>query len=123
MREPIEITFLGYCAKKNRKAPNKNGRGLHIEKNTRIMIDRMEMQVPPHARDQMLDNPEVEWFVTYTNAGIDFDGIMATVLDILQKYRVIVNDNLAHFGNRQVINKAVRGEQDSVRVVLTPSTT
>lgn len=119
--EPVDITFLGYCSKKNRKAPNNNGRGLHIEPRTRLLMDRMELQVPADARDRMLDNPTAEWFVTYTNASVDVDGIITTVLDILQKYGVIVNDNIAHFGNRQVIHPAVRGDQDSVRVVLTPS--
>jgi hypothetical protein len=83
----------------------------------------MELQVPPEARDLMLDNPEIDWYITYTNGHADADGIISTCLDILQKYRVIVNDNLVHLGNRQTIHPAVRGEQDSVRIVLTPSAT
>ena len=118
---PLEIEITGFCAKKNRKAPNANGRGLHIEPNTRMMIKAMEIQIPGYARDRMIDSPSlVEWYVTYTNARIDFDGIMTTVLDILQKYRVIVNDNLAHWGGRQIIHPAVRGQDDTVRVVIWP---
>ena len=118
--EPVEIEFIGFCSKKNRKAPKPNGKGLFIEKKTREQIQRMELQVSGYVRDLHLDNPSVEWFVTYTDGGIDFDGIMTTVLDILQKYGVIVNDNLKHFGGRQVIHEAVRGEVDKVRVVLYP---
>jgi hypothetical protein len=121
--EPVEITFIGFCGKKNRKAPRKGGHGLYLEPRTRDIINRMELQVPPEARDLMLDNPEIDWYITYTNGHADADGIISTCLDILQKYRVIVNDNLVHLGNRQTIHPAVRGEQDSVRIVLTPSAT
>ena len=121
--EPVEIVFIGFCSKKNRKAPRKGGRGLFLESHTRDIINRMELQVPPEARDLMLDNPEIDWYITYTNGHADADGVVTTCLDILQKYRVIVNDNLAHLGSRQTIHPAVRGEQDSVRIVLTPSAT
>jgi hypothetical protein len=118
--EPVAILFRGFCGKKNRKAPNANGRGLHIEPHTREMIQRMELQVPSWARDRRLDNPEVEWFITYTNARVDVDGIITTVLDILQRYGVIVNDDIAHFGGKQTIWPPLRGEEDTVTVVLTP---
>ena len=118
--EPIIIEFRGYCSKKNRKAPNRNGRGLHMEPETRLMIQRMEMQVPGHVRDLHLEDPEVEWHFTYTNARVDKDGIITTVLDILQKYGVIVNDNIRRFNGKQTIWPAERGEEDIVKVVLFP---
>lgn len=118
--EPIVVEFRGFCSKKNRKAPRPGGHGLFLEPKARNIIQRMELQVPAEARDLMLESPEVEWFVTYTNGHIDMDGIMTTVLDILQKYRVIVNDNLVHFGGKQTIWEPIRGEYDSVKIVLIP---
>jgi len=91
-----------------------------MEPQTRVMLQRMEMQVPGSVRDLKLDNPEVEWFITYTNGHVDVDGVMTTVLDILQKYGVIINDNLVHFGGRQTIHEAQRGEEDIIKIVLIP---
>lgn len=119
--EPIEIKFVGFCSKKNRKAPRADGRGMFIEPKTRQIIQQMELQVRGDVRDLKLEHPSVEWSFTYTNAHVDKDGIITTVLDILQKYGVILNDNIAHYNGRQVINPAVRGEYDSVTVVLTPA--
>ena len=118
--EPVVIKFIGYCSKKNRKAPRKDGRGLFLEKKTRITLKQMEAQVPGEYRDIFLENPSVEWSFTYTYAGIDIDGIISTVLDILQKYGVIRNDNIKRFGGRAVINEPVRGDVDSVTITLTP---
>ena len=120
--EPIILIFRGYCSKKNRKAPNANGRGLHMEPKTRQMIQRMELQVPGSVRDLNLEHPDMEWRFTYTNAGVDKDGIITTVLDILQRYRVIVNDNIAHLNGKQTIWPAERGEEDTVTVILHPKT-
>ena len=119
---PIVITIRGYCSKKNRKAPNANGKGLHIETKTRQMIERMEMQIPGEHRDKLLEHPDREWRFTYTNAGVDKDGIITTVLDILQRYRVIVNDNIAHLNGKTTIWPAERGEEDTVTVILHPNT-
>lgn len=122
--EPIDITFLGFAAgKKNRKAPRRGGRGLYLEPKTKLALQRMELQVPSWARDRKLESPDVDWHMTYTNARVDFDGVMAGVLDILQKYGVIVNDNVAHFAGKQIIWPPQRGETDSIRVVLTPRET
>jgi Holliday junction resolvase RusA-like endonuclease len=118
--EVVDITIYGLASKKNRKAPRKGGKGLYLEPKTRLMLERMAMQIPAEYREAKLDNPEAEWWVTYTNGHIDMDGIMTTVLDLLQDAGILVNDNLVHFGNRQIIHPAVRGDCDSVRIKLTP---
>ena len=119
--EPIDITFLGFAsAKKNRKAPRAGGHGVYIESKTRLALQRMELQVPSWARDRRLESPDVDWHLTYTNARVDIDGVISNTLDILQKYGVIVNDNIAHFAGKQTIWPPQRGEIDSIRVVLTP---
>ncbi len=117
----VMIRFIGFCSKKNRKAPNKNGRGLHLEPKTRLMLERMELQVPAEARDRMLEHPESEWFFTFTNARVDRDGIITSVLDILQKYGVIKNDSIAWFNGKMTVHAAVRSDQDTVTVVLIPT--
>lgn len=119
--DPVAISFRGFASKKNRKAPTANGRGIFIEPKTRAAIERMELQVPHWARDLKLENPEVEWYIRYTNGHVDVDGIITTVLDILQKYGVIVNDNITHFGNRQTIHPAERADEDEITVILIPS--
>jgi len=124
MPEPIVVlTIWGFCSKKNRKAPRAGGRGLYQEPKARLMIQRMEMQIPPEARALMLESPDVDWEFTYTNGHADEDGVISTVLDILQKYRVIVNDNFSHFAGKKIIWPAKRGEVDSVTVRLWPKGT
>jgi hypothetical protein len=119
--EPITIRFIGFTSKKNRKAPRKGGRGLYLEPKTRTMIDRMELQVPAEVRDLNLEHPDMIWEFQYTNAHIDRDGIITTVLDILGgPCRVIKNDNIAHCNGTWTIYPAERGEYDMVEVTLIP---
>lgn len=121
---PIEIMFFGYATgKKNRKAPRRGGGGIYLESKTRLALQRMELQVPSSARDRRLESPDVDWYLTYTNAHVDVDGVITNVLDILQKYGVIVNDNVAHFGGKQTIWPPQRGDLDTIRVILTPTAT
>lgn len=119
--EPVVLRFIGFCGKKNRKAPNRNGRGMHIEPRTRAMLNSMAMQIPREYRDIFLENPSVEWDFTYTNSRVDTDNIISTVLDLLVQYHVLAGDSIKHFGGRQVINPPVRGDVDSVTVTLTPN--
>lgn len=120
-QEPIVITFLGVVpGKKNRKAPCANGRGLFLEKNTRLALERLELQVPSHVRGLALEHPDLEIHITYDDAHRDRDGILTTILDILQKYRVIQNDNIAHFNGNVTIPPAVRGDMIETKVVLWP---
>jgi hypothetical protein len=61
------------------------------------------------------------WEFQYTNAHIDRDGIITTVLDILGgPCRVIKNDNIAHCNGTWTIYPAERGEYDMVEVTLIP---
>jgi hypothetical protein len=117
--DPVVVEFRGHIpSKKNFHRPSKNG-GIFQDKKTKIELERLEMQVPGQLRDLKLEHPEVEWHFRYTNAHVDVDGMKTTILDILQKYGVIVNDNIAHFNGRQVIHPAERADFPGATVVLT----
>lgn len=117
---PVDLTIHGFCSKKNRKIPAGKGR-VRMDPKNQLIMDRMALQIPGWARDLRIDSPRlVEWFFTYTNGHADPDGAITTMLDLLQEYGVILNDNFTHFGGEQIIHKAVKGEQDSIRVVIHP---
>ena len=116
----LTITFRGYASKKNQWRPRKGGKGIFLDRRARLMIERMELQVPAEARDLKLEHPNMIWSFQYTNGHIDRDGIIATVLDILQKYGVITNDDISHCNGQWTIFPALRGEYDEVTVTLYP---
>jgi hypothetical protein len=118
--EPITIRFLGFASKKNFWRPGKNGRGIYLDKKTRALVERMELQVPAEVRDLRLESPDMIWTFRYTNGHADRDGIMVTVLDILQKYGVLVNDSITRCNGLWTVHPAERGEYDEVEVTLIP---
>ena len=120
--EPIELTLIGKVpSKKNRYTPNKDGKGFHKDNRLQTELDRLAMQVPGECRDLRLISPSIDFYQTYTKANSDRDNCAQCILDILVGMGTLVDDNIAQCNGRITIHPAVRGEQDSVRVVLTPS--
>jgi hypothetical protein len=93
---------------------------MFVDKKKKSILDSMALQIPGEARDRKFEHPEFSFHFTYTNGAVDRDGVIVTVLDLLQKYGVIVNDNISHCNGMWQVHPAVRGEYDSVRVVITP---
>jgi hypothetical protein len=123
--EPVEILLLGKVpSKKNRYTPRKGGKGFFKNKNLQMELDRLAIQIPAEARDLRLRHPAIDFYFTYTIANFDRDNAVVTLMDILTGYAVLDgSDNIAHCNGTITIHPAVRGEQDSVRIVLTPSAT
>ena len=122
--EPVEIILLGHVpSKKNRYTPRKGGKGFFKNSDLQTELDRLAMQIPAEARDLRLEHPDVAFFFTYTKANWDRDNAVQCLMDLLVQYKTLEDDNLAHCNGTITIHPAVRGEQDSVRIVLTPSAT
>ena len=123
--EPVEILLLGKTpSKKNRYTPRKGGKGFFKNKDLQMELDRLAVQIPPEARDLRLKHPAIDFYFTYTVANFDRDNAVVTLMDILTGYAVLDgSDNIAHCNGTITIHPAVRGEQDGVRIVLTPSAT
>ena len=123
--EPVEILLLGKTpSKKNRYTPRKGGKGFFKNSDLQAELDRLSIQIPAEARDLRLRHPAIDFFFTYTIANFDRDNAVVTLMDILTGYAVLDgSDNIAHCNGTITIHPAVRGEQDSVRIVLTPSAT
>ncbi len=90
------LTFPGHCPAK--KSLYRQGRGrLYFNKDVRQKIDSLVW----FAREQWGDRPPLNvcenivahFFVLHYNA--DMDGKWATILDVLEKARVIRNDNMS----------------------------
>jgi hypothetical protein len=118
--EPVIIEFRGFAAKKNQWRPRAGGKGIFLDSTTRQKLTSLELQVPGDVRDLKLEHPDMEWFFTYTHARIDRDNIKQTILDILVKYGVLAGDNFAHLNGLEITHPAVRGEYESIKVILLP---
>jgi hypothetical protein len=123
--DPIEIVLLGKVpSKKNRYRPRKGGKGFFKDSTLQDELDRLALQIPAEARDLRLRHPAIDFYFTYTKANYDRDNACQCLLDLLvSPYRVLEDDNIAQCNGTITIHPAVRGEQDSVRIVLTPSAT
>jgi hypothetical protein len=120
-QEPIVIEARGHTpSKKNAYTPRKDGRGMFKNSRLQEQIDRLAIQVPPDARDLRLISPDITFEFTYVKANWDRDGAVVTWMDILVQMSVIQNDNIASCNGRIVIEPAVRGEYDSVKITLVP---
>jgi len=119
--EPIELTLIGKVpSKKNRYTPNKDGKGFHKDKRLQLELNRLAMQIPGEYRDLNLISPAIDVYFTYEKFNADRDNGTTCVIDLLVSMNVLKNDNAASCNGTITIHPAVRGEQDSVRVVLTP---
>lgn len=119
--EPIELILIGKPpSKKNRYTPNKDGKGFHKNKRLQTELDRLAMQIPGQYRDLNLVSPDISFHFTFEKFNSDRDGAVTAILDILVDMSVLRGDNTTSCNGTITIHPAVRGEQDSVRVVLTP---
>jgi len=125
--DAVVISLVGAPISKKSLYRRKKGGGLYFDKKIKAALDAWELQVPASARGLKLEHPRMDLFVRYENAASDRDGILATVLDLLQKTEVIVNDCIRNFNGEVVIHPAKKGvwedpdNRPGVTVVLTPS--
>ena len=90
------LTFPGHCPAKKSLYRRKKGGGLFLNSEVRQKIDRLEWL----AREQWAPRPPLKFcedikgyfFVLHFKG--DMDGKWATILDVLEKARVIRNDNM-----------------------------
>lgn len=122
MTEPIVISLRGPIpSKKNMNRPNKNGKGLHQDKSLKLLLDRLEMQVPGYARDLRLESPELEFQFYYSKANWDLDNGETTILDILVKYGVLANDNIKRLNGKRTTWPAIKAEYPGCDVTIIPA--
>lgn len=121
--DPFEIELRGHIpSKKNSYRPRRGGKGRGFFKDTRLQaeLDRLALQIPGEYRDLKLESPHLEWNFTYARANWDLDNAKTTVLDLLVQYGVLMNDNIKRLNGGETTHPAVKGDYDSVRVVITP---
>ena len=94
------LSFPGHCPAKKSLYRRRRGGGLFLDDEVRGQISRLEWA----AREQWGDRPPLNFcddivghfYVLHYKA--DLDGKWATILDVLQKARVIRNDNMKVIG-------------------------
>jgi Holliday junction resolvase RusA-like endonuclease len=114
-----EIILYGTAvSKKNSYRPHAGG--MHKDKQLQAELDNLEMQVPGPCRDLRLEHPEIDFYIKTRSARRDRDNIVTTLLDVLVRCGVLVDDNVSHSNGRMTIHPAEVCEEDSVRIVITP---
>lgn len=123
MVNDILVTFKGKpISKKNALTPmrGKDGKLQLRYGKKRDEIDRLELQVPGHLRDLMLESPDIEFFFQAIHRNFDRDSGVVLFLDILVKYRVLAQDNIAHCNGQIVIHPAEIGTEWRTDIVIHP---
>ena len=117
----IVIELRGHVpSKKNNLRPRKGGGIMNDNKEVHALIDRLSMQVPGRVRDLNLESPDIHFHFFYQRANWDRDNACTTLLDIMVKYGVLKDDNVARCNGTITIHPAERAEEDSVKIILFP---
>ena len=70
--------------------------GIALKPKAKLSMDRIAMQIPGELRDLKLEHPRIDMFFIVGREDVDVDNIFSTVLDLLVKYGVLVDDNVRH---------------------------
>lgn len=98
----VTLTLRGSIPCKKSKY-RRSRRGLFLDRNTSDTIRGLILQVQAQWKREPVEHPEVIVRFWWRSLRADRDGKLATILDVLQKARVIRNDNAAHFNGRLVL--------------------
>ena len=112
-----EMTLWGITkSKKNSYTPTRGG----MFKNSALKaeLDSLEQQVPGDMRDLNLEHPDITFQFHSRSSRRDKDGLMTTVLDVLKRCGVIVDDNISHCDGTLTILPSVIGDEDSAHVTI-----
>jgi Holliday junction resolvase RusA-like endonuclease len=113
-----QITLRGHTpSKKNLYRRSKNGR-LFLNEEVKAQIDGLILQANSQWRAKPLEHPDVSVTFFVRDARGDRDNKWATISDVLQVANVIVNDNVARFNGRLVIQPAVIDTEERVVIEL-----
>lgn len=114
-----EITLLGaVIGKKNRLTVNRGGRFTYGG-GTHEAMDRLGIQIPPDVRDLQLKHPDLDVTFAVTDGKKDRDNSLTTIIDLLVRYGVIAQDNIAQFNGTITVHPAIKGAANTTWIVLT----
>lgn len=105
-------------SKKNAYTPRKGG--MFKNKELADELDELEKQVPGDVRDLCLEHPDMIFLFSSRSSRRDRDGLLASVLDVLVRCKVIVDDSIAHCNGFMTIVPAILQDEDSVVVSIYP---
>jgi hypothetical protein len=107
-RERLQMTLVGRIpTKKNRLAPGRPGQKMHYRNDVKAEMKALLDQVFILWKRRPLDHPAVDWKLYIPNGGQDRDGMVTTLLDVLKKGGVIVDDSIRHFNGLETKHPAV----------------
>jgi Holliday junction resolvase RusA-like endonuclease len=112
-----ETTWYGLTkSKKNSYTPTRGG----MFKNSALKaeLDRLEQQVPGDLRDLNLIHPDITVRFKSRSARRDRDGLLASVLDVLVRCKVLADDSIGKCNGRIIIEPAEVCDEDSVTITL-----
>ena len=109
---PVDVTLTlhGHCPSKKSNYRTAEGGRLISTPETKAQMEALTLQAMfqwSRAVGLPVDHPEVTTTFYVRSGRSDEDGKSVTLMDILQKAGIIVNDNVAHFNGRKVHESCV----------------
>lgn len=102
-----------------KKSKYRRGRaGLFLDAGVVKQIDALVIQARTQWRRDPIKHPDMRITFRARHRRADRDGMLATLMDVLQKAGVIRNDNVAHCNGRITLEPTVIGNDEGVTVSL-----
>ncbi len=122
----VMLTLHGHCPSKKSNYRVSQGGGLISTTETKAQVEALRLQAMfqwSSAVGLPVNHPEVTTTFYVRSGRSDEDGKYVTLMDILQKAGIIVNDNVSHFNSRKIHEPCVLvadgEERVEIRIVKT----
>lgn len=120
---PVDVTLTlhGHCPSKKSNYRTAEGGRLISTPETKAQMEALTLQAMyqwSQAVGLPVDHPEVTTTFYVRSGRSDEDGKYVTLMDVLQKAGVIVNDNCAHFNSRKIHEPCVFVDDGEERVEI-----
>jgi Holliday junction resolvase RusA-like endonuclease len=115
----MTIFLKGEVPAKKSLYRRKKGGGLYLDEAVAAKIDALAWQARQQWGQRLpLEHPDMTFTFLVRDGRKDRDGLLATVMDLLQKARVIRQDNIAHCNGTIVLLPAQVGEVEGVSIKI-----
>lgn len=103
-----------------KKSKYRRGRtALYLDRSVSAAIDALVLQARAQWRRPPIEHPDITITFHVRHRRADRDGMLATVMDILQRAGVVANDNIARCNGWLRLAPAVVGEVEGVEIRIT----
>lgn len=102
-----------------KKSKYRRGRtALYLDRSVSAAIDALVLQAQAQWRRPPVEHPDITITFRVRHRRADRDGMLATVMDILQRAGVVANDNIARCNGWVHLAPAVIGDDEGVNIKI-----